>query len=690
MGIPACARKGLCILSILTAVGATAVPAQTVRAGRPVKVACIGNSITFGSGVADPRLNSYPSQLQRILGNGWEVRNFGLGGRTLLRKGDFPYWNEPVLEEAKSSTPDVVVIMLGTNDSKPQNWKHRDEFAGDYRDFLDLFIGLPSHPRVFACTPVPAYPGDWGISDSIIRNEIRPAIKTVAHENNVPVIDLYPALSGKPACFPDKVHPNEEGARLIAESVCRAIAPAAAVAPPPEPFGPRPTQRQLVWQELEYYGFVHFGINTFTDSEWGKGNEDPALFNPTELDCRQWAGIARKAGMKGIILTAKHHDGFCLWPSRFTDYSVKASPFRGGRGDVLRELSDACKKEGLRFGVYISPWDRHENAYGDSPRYNTFYMNQLREVLTSYGNVFEVWFDGACGEGPNGKRQVYDWPGYVGVVRECQPGAVIFSDAGPDVRWVGNENGFAGETCWSLLRRDEVYPGYERYAELTAGHADGTSWVPPECDVSIRPGWFYHRDQDDKVKDAATLLQIYCASVGRNGSLLLNVPVDRRGLIAPADSARLMEFRARRDSLFAHPLLHLSHATASSVRGNDLRYGAGATTDGQSDTYWATDDSVKTGWVQFDFSVPTEFNCAVIQEYIPLGQRIEEFSIEIWSGSEWKSIAAGTTIGHKRIMQFPSVTSDRVRVRVIRSRACPAVSSVEVYHSSGTMSNPSK
>ncbi|MFH1943331.1 MAG: alpha-L-fucosidase, partial [bacterium] len=259
---------------------------------------------------------------------------------------------------------------------------------------------------------------------------------------------------------------------------------------PPHPYGPIPSPCQLTWHELEYCAFIHFNMNTFTDREWGDGTEDPEQFKPTELDCRQWARVCKEAGMKGIILTAKHHDGFCLWPSKFTEHTVKNSPWREGKGDVLRELSEACREFGLKFGVYLSPWDRREPSYGDSPRYNQHFKNQLTEVLTQYGDIFEVWFDGACGEGPNGKRQVYDWPGFIDVVRKHQPGAVIFSDGGPDVRWVGNENGFANPTNWSLLRRDEVYPGYPDYHELTSGHADGTHWVPAECDVSIRPSWY--------------------------------------------------------------------------------------------------------------------------------------------------------------------------------------------------------
>jgi alpha-L-fucosidase/lysophospholipase L1-like esterase len=649
------------------------------RVERPIKVACIGNSITYGDGVRDPARNSYPAQLQRILGDGWQVRNFGLGGRTLLRKGDFPYWIEKELVEVKAFNPDVVVIKLGTNDSKPQNWVHRDEFISNYEQFIQQFQKLPSSPRVFICTPVPAFPGDWGIRDSVIRDEICPMIRTLGASMRVPIIDLYAALNGKGECFPDKVHPNEDGARLIAEAVSKEICRECRVATVPAPYGPLPAGRQLRWQDLEYYAFIHFNMNTFTNREWGEGNEDPNLFNPAELDCRQWARVCKEAGMKGIIITAKHHDGFCLWPSKLTEHSVRNSPFRGGKGDVLKELSDACRDYGLRFGVYVSPWDRHEPSYGDSPRYNEHFRNQLREVLTSYGNVFEVWFDGACGEGPNGKRQVYDWPAYVSVVRECQPDAVIFSDAGPDVRWVGDEDGIAGETNWSLLRRDEVYPGYEKYHELTSGHPDGAYWVPAECDVSIRPGWFFHQSQNEQVKTGKELLALYFASVGRNASLLLNIPVDRRGLIHENDVHRLMEFKMLRDSAFTHDLAKGARAVASQIRGSDRRFDAQAAVDDRSDTYWATDDSVTEASLTVELGSPVEINCILMQEYIPLGQRVQRFSVDILEGGSWRQVASGTTIGNKRILKVPAVNTAAVRLNILRSRACPTISRLALY-----------
>lgn len=449
----------------------------------------------------------------------------------------------------------------------------------------------------------------------------------------------------------------------------------------PKPYGPIPSPQQLAWHDLEYYAFVHFNMNTFTDYEWGTGKEDPNLFHPTELDCRQWAKVYRDAGMKGIIITAKHHDGFCLWPSQYTDHTVASSQWRNGKGDVLKDLSEACKEFGLKMGIYLSPWDRHEPSYGDSPKYNEHFKNQLREVLTNYGEIFEVWFDGACGEGPNGKRQVYDWDGFIQVVRECQPNAVIFSDGGPDVRWVGNENGFAGETNWCLLRRDEVYPGYPNYHELTSGHADGTHWVPAECDVSIRPGWYYHQNQDDQVKSLADLMEIYYKSIGRNANLLLNLPVDRRGLVHENDVQRLMEFKAAVDRSFAENLAKGKKAEgASHVRGNVSQFSPQNAIDSDKNSYWTTDDDVLTAWLEIDLGESTQFNQVMIEEYISLGQRIESFSIDAWDGENWNKLVEGTTIGYKRILRIPSVGASRVRLNILKSRACPTISNIEVFN----------
>ncbi len=449
-----------------------------------------------------------------------------------------------------------------------------------------------------------------------------------------------------------------------------------AVDAPLEPIGPLPSPRQLAWHELEYYAFVHFNMNTFTDVEWGEGREDPTTFHPTALDCRQWARVARDAGMTGIILTAKHHDGFCLWPSAYTEHDVESSGWRGGEGDVLRDLSEACREFGLKLGVYLSPWDRNNPLYGDSPRYNDYFKKQLTEVLTGYGEVFEVWFDGACGEGPNGKRQVYDWPGFVATVREHQPDAVIFSDAGPDVRWVGNERGYANETCWSMLRRDEFEPGTPRYAELTSGHEDGTHWLPAECDVSIRPGWYYHSDQDDDVKTLEQLLDIWHGSVGRNGSLLLNLPVDRRGLVHENDAARLMELRRALDAIYDVDLAAGAEAYADDWRG-EMR--AALVVDDDDATYWAARDERTAATLLLDLTEAKAFDRVVLQEPIALGQRVRAFRVEARVRKQWKPIAEGTTIGRKRILITPRVEADLVRIRITDARAAPAIASVELY-----------
>ncbi len=464
---------------------------------------------------------------------------------------------------------------------------------------------------------------------------------------------------------------------IAATMMPAAPAPATPRASPPAPLPPLPSPQQLAWSGLETYAFVHFGPNTFTDVEWGEGRENPAVFNPSQLDCRQWARVCRDAGLKAIIITAKHHDGFCLWPSARTEHSVKNSPWKEGQGDVLRELSDACREFGLKFGVYLSPWDRNNPLYGTGQPYNEYFASQLREVLTSYGDVFEVWFDGACGEGPNGKRQKYDWPLFVRTVRECQPNAVIFSDAGPDVRWVGNERGVAGETNWSMLKRDAFYPGIpNKETELNEGDIDGTHWLPAECDVSIRPGWFYHAEQDDKVKSVDDLIDIYLGSVGRNGNLLLNLPVDRRGLVHENDVARLKEWRAKLDAMFAHDLLRDAGVKATSPDGAD----AAAVIDGSTETFWRAAGEARNATIEFKFAKAAPINMISLSEPIALGQRIKSFTVDgLDSAGNWKELARGTTIGHKRILRFKSFTTTRIRVNIIDTRATPLISAVSAY-----------
>lgn len=448
--------------------------------------------------------------------------------------------------------------------------------------------------------------------------------------------------------------------------------------PPPKPCGPVPSKRQLRWHEMEFYAFIHFSVNTFTGREWGDGTEDPDIFNPRELDCRQWARVCREANMKGMILTAKHHDGFCLWPSKYTDHSVKSSKWRNGTGDVVREAAEACREYGLQFGIYLSPWDRHEPTYGDSPRYNGFYKNQLEELLTRYGEIFTVWWDGACGEGPNGKRQVYDWEGFTELVRKLQPNAVIFSDAGPDVRWVGNEAGFAGETNWCTFSREKASPGKQAPSQ-TSGHPDGSHWIPAECDTSIRPGWFYHPEQDSQVKSLEHLLNVYYCSVGRNANLNLNLPPDRGGRLHENDAARLKELRGVLDLAFNVNLAAGKEAFASNTRGRVPGFAPANALDGDPGTYWATDDRVLTASLEVDLGQAQPFNTVMLQEYIALGQRIEAFAVDAFEADQWRQIASGTTVGYKRIVRTETVTASRVRLRIQEAKACPTLSTFTLY-----------
>ncbi len=452
-----------------------------------------------------------------------------------------------------------------------------------------------------------------------------------------------------------------------------------------EPVGPIPNKHQLAWQELEYYAFIHFNMNTFTNMEWGYGDEKPAQFNPTALDTRQWAQVAKEAGMKGIIITAKHHDGFCLWPSEFTEHSVKNSPWKDGQGDLIRELSDACKEYGLKFGVYLSPWDRNHPDYG-KPEYITYFRNQLRELLTNYGDVFEVWFDGANGGdgyygGANEERRVdkknyYDWPNTIKMVRELQPQAVIFSDAGPDIRWVGNEKGYANETTWSPLYRDSVYAGMPDFQRFAAGQEQGTHWVPTETDVSIRPGWYYHPEQDNQVKSLSKLVDIYYNSVGLNSSLLLNLPVDTRGLVHENEVKNLNELAAYIKATFTKNLaLSQPIRTSSTADG----YAEGYLIDNNPDTFWvATADDEKPS-ITLLLNTAQEANTFMIQEYLPLGQRIKSFTFEVLVDGVWEKVYEGSTIGNKRLIRFETQVLDGVRFTVTDSKAQAVFSNMGLF-----------
>jgi len=427
---------------------------------------------------------------------------------------------------------------------------------------------------------------------------------------------------------------------------------------------------------MEYCAFVHFGPNTFTDREWGEGKEDPKVFAPSELDCKQWVRVFKAAGMKGVIITAKHHDGFCLWPSKHSTHTVAQSSYKG---DVLKELSDACREAGLKFGVYVSPWDRNHPTYG-TDGYNEIFKKTLTEVLTNYGPVFEVWFDGANGEGPNGKKQVYDFPGFHEVVRRLQPGAVMFSDAGPDVRWVGNEAGHSAPTCWATVDRDRYVPGTPLYKELTEGKEGGTHWVPAECDVSIRPGWFYHASQDDKVKTPDELVDLWFRSVGQNANFLLNVPPDRRGLIHERDVNALLGLRRKLDAIFDTDVA----ATAFRVTGTPERgrgFEAKLAVDGDPNTYFAAQDGATSASIEIILREPQRIDVIELSEFIPLGQRVKKFEVDVGEGDVWRKAFDGTTIGSKRLVRIPDTRTSAVRIRVLDARACPTISSIRLWRS---------
>lgn len=458
-------------------------------------------------------------------------------------------------------------------------------------------------------------------------------------------------------------------------------------ATPPEPIFPIPDEKQIAWQELEYYGFVHFNMNTFSDREWGFGDEKPEQFNPTELDAKQWARIAKEAGMKGLIITAKHHDGFVLWPSAYTEHSVKNSPWRDGKGDLIQEFVDACRAEGLKVGIYYSPWDRNHPDYG-KPEYVTYMRNQLTELLTNYGEIFEIWFDGANGGtgwygGANEERKVdkfsyYDWPTTIELVRKLQPGAMLFSDAGPDVRWVGNEHGFAYETTWSNLMRDSVYAGMPEFSEKWAtGQENGTHWVPAESDVSIRPGWFYHAYEDHKVKTLPELMEIYYKSIGQNSSLLINFPVDTRGLIHEKDEEAILKMAAKIKEDFAVNLAKEASLESSLDRGKG--YEVSNLTDGDFGSYWTTPDGEIEASVELDFRKSVTFNRLLIQEYVNLGQRVKAFSLEKEVNGSWEKIAEGTTIGYKRILTFPDTEAQKIRINFLDGKGIPVIAEIGVF-----------
>ena len=458
---------------------------------------------------------------------------------------------------------------------------------------------------------------------------------------------------------------------------------------PPQAFGPIPSAGQLEWHKMEMNAFVHFTLNTYTGKEWGYGDESPSLFNPSSFDANQWVKTFKDTGFKGVILTCKHHDGFCLWPSAYTEHSVKNSPFKNGKGDVVKEVAEACKRNGLKFGVYLSPWDRNRADYG-TPAYIEYYRNQLKELFASYGPIFEMWFDGANGGdgyygGANETRRIegstyYDWPTTLDLVREMEPEVIFFSDAGPGVRWVGNERGVAGETNWNTITPDTLFAGKAGITDLlNKGHENGTAWIPAEVDVSIRPGWFYHAHEDSLVKSAEKLFDIYLTSVGRGSTLLLNIPPDQRGLIHENDLKSLQGFKQLLEKELGNNLAKNANATSTAYRGDDEAYGPSKTIDDDEETYWATDDETTTGSFEIELSETTTIKYVELREYIQLGQRVKSFTIEALKGDNWSTIGNGTTVGFKRILNVEPIATNRIRVTITDSKACPLISSVRIY-----------
>lgn len=461
-----------------------------------------------------------------------------------------------------------------------------------------------------------------------------------------------------------------------------------------------PTRRQLNWQQYELTAFLHFGINTFNDKEWGDGTEDPKLFNPSELNAEQWVKICKQAGFRMVILTAKHHDGFCLWPSKYTEHSVKNSSWKAGKGDVVKEVAAACKKNGVHFGIYLSPWDRNSKLYG-TDAYNDYFLKQLTELLTHYGKIDEVWFDGANGEGLNGKKQVYDFQRWYALIRKLQPQAVI-AVMGPDARWVGTETGRGRETEWSVVPTDVqsqesiaensqtsvVFKpaGDMRGADLGSRAKIATAkalvWYPAETDVSIRPGWFFHEKENAKVKTPKQLDDIYFSSVGRNSVLLLNIPPNTKGLIQAEDSINLVKWSEMRKRTFKNNL-----ASSASIKTVNTK-NAKTLTDGKYTTWWTTSSSKDTT-AEIVLTWPQQqiFNVMLLQENIKVGQRVERFAAEYWNGKEWKEFSKGTTVGYKRLLRFPTIISNKVRLKILSSRLNPTLSELGLYKEAGIESS---
>lgn len=472
---------------------------------------------------------------------------------------------------------------------------------------------------------------------------------------------------------------------LLAGMMAGLLLPSCKEAEPPAPVLPVPTPEQVEWQKMENYAFVHFGLNTFNDLEWGYGNTPASTFDPTNLDCEQWVRIIKQAGLKGVILTAKHHDGFCLWPTETVDYNISRSPYKDGKGDMVRELSDACKKHGLKFGLYLSPWDRHNAEYGREG-YQKIYHRQINELISNYGPLFEFWFDGANGGngwyGGTDETRSIDPKKYYGyekareMIKAKHPEAMIFGGTVPDIRWIGNESGWAGETNWAPYSYDKE----THYSQAQWGMKDGDKWLPGECDVSIRPGWFYHQREDHQVRTVPNLVDLYYRSVGHNANFLLNFPVGLTGQIYPMDSARAVDWHKTIAAELADNLLQGVRPKASDTRGN--AYKAACVTDGDWDTYWATPDGVTTGSLTFPLPAGTLLNRVMIQEYIPLGQRVCAFSLEVEKDGKWMPVETSdtlSTVGYKRLVRFKTTPADALRIQFKEARGPLCINNVEAF-----------
>jgi len=467
--------------------------------------------------------------------------------------------------------------------------------------------------------------------------------------------------------------------------------------PAPKPYGPLPAERQLKWQETEMYCIIHFGPDTYTNKEWGYGDEDPQIFNPTQFSAMQIVGAAKAGGFKGIVVVAKHHDGFCLWPTKTTEHNISKSPYKNGKGDILQEYRDACNKLGMKMGVYCSPWDRNNPLYGKTQYVTDVYRKQLEELYTNYGPIFISWFDGANGGDGyyGGAREVrkidrstyYGWDTTWAIPRKLAPGAVLFGDVGPDVRWVGNEEGHAGATCWATYTPHapdagkQPGNGYTKDYEGTEGQRDGQFWMPAECDVPLRPGWFYHADQDGKVKTPDSLLNLYYKSVGRGACLDLGLSPDRLGQLFDSDVRSLEVFGDILKGIFSVNLAKGSTLTASNVRGgNKAKFGPQHLLDDDRYTYWATDDNIKTPSLIINMHVIKTFNVIRLRENIKLGQRIDAVAIDASIDGKWQQIATASSIGGNRLIKLSAeVKASKIRLRITKAPVCIALSDFGLF-----------